>query len=304
MTSTTFWTRIPIMMMMSLIMAAYFDISSRTTSTTAFIMIARSPTRLAIRQEQSQSPYHLWNNRRNTIISINNSVGGGDNDIDYDNGSVSAKDNTQDDVILLPLLEAELVKLKASLASATTKEETLVEEGLLDDDNDVPISSEISKKKNKRIQELEEKVDNAKTAAEFGIRKAQTEFYDAFSNQNLKKMEDLWSHSDDICCVHPGMESLQGYDAVIQSWKQIFVGFSRLGDDGNDDDDDDIVAESLFHIEPSRVKIDICGRTAICKCVEKVNGGKLEALNIYRREDGRWRMTMHMASPTVMRSGG
>jgi ketosteroid isomerase-like protein len=289
-------------MMMSLIMASYYDISSRTTSTTAFIIVARSPTRLAIRQEESQSPYHLCNNRRNKIISINNSVGGGDNDIDYDNGSVSAKDNMQDDVILLPLLEAELVKLKASVASATTKEETLADEGLLDNDDDVPISSEISKKKNERIQELELKIDNARTAAEFGIRKAQTEFYDAFSNQNLKKMEDLWSHSDDICCVHPGMESLQGYDDVIQSWKQIFVGFSRVGD--NDNDDDDIVAESSFRIEPSRVKIDICGRTAICKCVEKVNGGKLEALNIYRREDGRWRMTMHMASPTVMRSGG
>jgi ketosteroid isomerase-like protein len=299
MTATTFWTRIPIMMML---------ISSPTTSTTAFIMVARNPTRLAIRQEQSQSSYYIGNNRINSILSINNSVGGGDNDLDYDHGSVSAKDNTQDDVILLPLLEAELVKLKASVASATTNEETLVKEGLLDDDDDddddVPISSEISNNNNnKRIQELEEKIDNARTAAEFGIRKAQTEFYDAFSNQNFKMMEDLWSHSDDVCCVHPGMESLQGYDDVIQSWKHIFVGFSRVGDD-DDDDDDDIVAEILFNIEPSRVKIDICGRTAICKCVEKVNGGKLEALNIYRREDGRWRMTMHMASPTVMRSGG
>ena len=288
------------MMMMSLIMAAYFDISSRTTSTTAFIMVARSPTRLAIRQEQSRSPFNLRNNRRNRIISINNSVGGGDNDIDYDNGSVSAKDNMQDDVILLPLLEAELVKLKASVASATTKEERLVEEGLLDDDDDdgdddddddVPTSSE---KKNRRIQELEDQIDNARTAAEFGIRKAQTEFYDAFSNQDLKMMENLWSHSDDICCVHPGMESLQGYDSVIESWEQIFAGFSRVGDDDNNE----------FNIEPSRVTIDICGQTAICKCVEKVNGGKLEALNLYRREDGKWRMTMHMASPTVMRSGG
>ena len=287
-------------MMMSLIMAAYFDISSRTTSTTAFIMVARSPTRLAIRQEQSRSPFNLRNNRRNRIISINNSVGGGDNDIDYDNGSVSAKDNMQDDVILLPLLEAELVKLKASVASATTKEERLVEEGLLDDDDDdgdddddVPTSSEISKKKNRRIQELEDQIDNARTAAEFGIRKAQTEFYDAFSSQDLKMMENLWSHSDDICCVHPGMESLQGYDSVIESWEQIFAGFSLVGDDDNE-----------FNIEPSRVTIDICGQTAICKCVEKVNGGKLEALNLYRREDGKWRMTMHMASPTVMRSGG
>ena len=135
-----------------------------------------------------------------------------------------------------------------------------------------------------RRQELEEAISNAKTAAEFGVRRAQVEFYDAFSNQNLEGMKAVWSHADDVRCVHPGMESLNGIDDIMRSWAQVFQG-------------------EPFPIEPARVKIDICGATALCSCVEETqNGGKLEALNVYRREEGSWLMTLHMASPIVMRA--
>lgn len=187
--------------------------------------------------------------------------------------SIRNNDNTQceDNVLLLPLLEAELTKLQGDSKN--------------DDDDDQARS----------IQDLQEKIDNAKTAAEFGVRRVQAEFYDAFSNCDLQKMKSVWSESDDICCVHPGMERLEGSKAVMQSWEQIFVGYSSKQDEDDDDDDE------AFGIVPSNVRVDICGRTAICACVEETGGGRLEALNIYRREGGAWKMVNHMASPTMMR---
>jgi len=261
-------------------------------STTTFAFMAGSPA-IQIRQQQQHQQQQQWvclirnNDRRINLSSSRKNAIIGDGD-DNGNGSVSAENNIDDDdVMLLPVLEADLARLKSSSSAATTMDE---EEGslILDD----------------VIQELEEKISAAKMAAEFGIRMAQSEFYDAFSNQNLQKMKNVWSLSDDVSIVHPGMGKLQGNAAVMQSWNQIFMGFrstSSSDDVKNDDDEDeDDDTNSLFRIEPSRVDINICGRTAICSCVEEVNGAKLEALNIYRREDGKWRMTMHMASPRIM----
>lgn len=142
-------------------------------------------------------------------------------------------------------------------------------------------SSDISKE---RKLELQEEIANAKTAAEFGVRSAQLLFYEAFSNQDEDAMRKVWStDNDSVRCVHPGMESLNGTDEVMKSWSLVFRG-------------------PPFPIEPLRVKIEICGKTALCSCIEKTsNGGKLEALNVYRREGGSWKMTLHMASPIVMR---
>ena len=132
---------------------------------------------------------------------------------------------------------------------------------------------------------LESKISDAKISAEFGVRRAQSKFYDCFTQQDVSAMKKVWSSREDIRCVHPGMTSLEGVDAIMTSWEQIFSG------------------SQAFTIEPSRTKIDICGQTALCSCIEETpGGGKLECLNIYRREDGDWKMILHMASPIVVSS--
>lgn len=129
-------------------------------------------------------------------------------------------------------------------------------------------------------------ISDAKTAAEFGVRRAQLEFYDAFSNGDIDAMDNVWSMNSHVRCVHPGMSSIEGREKVMESWKQIMQGGS-------------------INIQPERVQIEIHGLVAICSCVEKSGGdGGLEALNIYKREKNRWCMTCHMAGPVVMRPDG
>jgi ketosteroid isomerase-like protein len=136
-----------------------------------------------------------------------------------------------------------------------------------------------------RRLELEEAISDAKTAGEFSVRRAQSEFYTAFSTADLDAMDKVWSREVHVRCVHPGMTSLEGREEVMQSWAQLFSS-----------------PADAFKIEPSRSRIEICGRTAVCSCIEETpGGGRLEALNLYRREGGNWRMVLHMASPVVQR---
>jgi len=225
------------------------------------------------------SSIHGMNSRRKSIRILNVGVG-------------NAREGMEDDVLLLPLYEAELVKLKGSLVVSVSGGED---------------SSKEDKKQ--RIEELTNTIDNARTAAEFGVRRVQADFYDAFSNADYEMMENVWSDNSnsnddaeaDACCscTHPGMHSLTGIDAIMDSWRQIFTGHDSNSNSNSNSKGDD-QKKPFMIIRPSRVKVDICGRTAICTCVEETNGGRLEAMNIYRREEGTWKMVNHMASPIMM----
>jgi len=164
------------------------------------------------------------------------------------NSLLFTTDSSDDPISRLPLMEAELL--------SETDEE--------------------------KRQLLMDSISDAKTGGEFGVRSAQFRFYEAFSNQDVTLMKDVWSTNKDIRCIHPGMQSLNGPEAVHDSWQQIFKG-------------------NAFTIQPKRTQIDISGQTALCSCIEETpDGGLLECLNIYKRENASWKMILHMASPIVM----
>jgi hypothetical protein len=162
----------------------------------------------------------------------------------------AAAADASDPVITLPLLQAQLASIETSNLA--------------------------------RKEELQSQIDMAQTSGEFGVRKAQVEFYQAFSSQNLSAMEGLWASDNDAQCIHPGMASLSGRKAILGSWAILFKG------------------SEAFDIVPTDTTMDICGSTAICRCVEHVGKTSLEAINIYKREAGAWKMTLHMASPIAL----
>ena len=158
-----------------------------------------------------------------------------------------------DPVIRLPLMEAELAVLSPN------------------EENE------------EQRRELQSSISDARTSAEFGVRRAQLQFYEAFANHDIEAMGQVWSAESHTRCIHPGTSAIEGIDQILQSWVSIF----RAGED--------------FQIEPDRARIEICGQTAMCSCVEKINGkGAMEAMNVYKRENGDWRMTLHMAAPVAM----
>jgi hypothetical protein len=53
---------------------------------------------------------------------------------------------------------------------------------------------------------------------------AETAFYNAFRRTDLGVMGSVWLPGEQARCVHPGGDLLQGYGAVLASWRSIFAG--------------------------------------------------------------------------------
>ena len=57
---------------------------------------------------------------------------------------------------------------------------------------------------------------------------AETAFYEAFERGDIAAMMAVWAETDDIVCIHPSGPRLVGFEAVRESWMQIFAGGASL----------------------------------------------------------------------------
>jgi len=47
------------------------------------------------------------------------------------------------------------------------------------------------------------------------VQKINSEFYHAFENLSIERMEGLWKHEDNVVCIHPGWDLFTGWLAVV-----------------------------------------------------------------------------------------
>jgi ketosteroid isomerase-like protein len=113
-------------------------------------------------------------------------------------------------------------------------------------------------------------------------------FYAAFEAADLDAMSDLWEHSDRVSCVHPGWAVLRGWGSISASWLALFQGPQRL----------------QFILTDERVEVD--GDTGWVTVDENIIGSEagatVAALNVFVRDDGRWKMVAHHGSAVAPRS--
>lgn len=117
-------------------------------------------------------------------------------------------------------------------------------------------------------------------------------FYRAFEVRDLDAMGEVWAREPYVRCIHPGWEPLVGWDEVVGSWGQIFAGIDTL----------------RFELSDVAVRVgETMAWVELSEKLEAVHGGKparstVLATNIFeRREDGRWQMVHHHASPVMVR---
>lgn len=117
-------------------------------------------------------------------------------------------------------------------------------------------------------------------------REANEKFYKAFNARSLDPMKAVWLDDDSSTCVHPGWQTLKGFDSIMESWSRIF---ENSGD---------------MEIGMSDVEVVASEDIAWVSCLENVftitpNGvqsSKVYASNIFRLVDGQWKMVLHHAS--------
>lgn len=118
-----------------------------------------------------------------------------------------------------------------------------------------------------------------------------TAFYEALERGDIDALDDLWVGTDDATCVHPGLVPIRGRKAVLRSWAAILAGTPYL------------------QFVLTDVVADVHDDVGVISCTENLlsategmpetvfAGGRAVATNVFRREDGSWRMWIHHASP-------
>ncbi len=104
-------------------------------------------------------------------------------------------------------------------------------------------------------------------------------FYDAFRGRDLDTMEQLWARRGPIACIHPGWRALTGREDVMQSWENILGG------------------EHAPDVACRGAEAFVQGDGAFVVCYEVIGTTVLVATNVFRREDGSWRLVHHQAGP-------
>eukprot|EP00529_Nitzschia_sp_RCC80_P023185 CAMPEP_0113478784 /NCGR_PEP_ID=MMETSP0014_2-20120614/20945_1 /TAXON_ID=2857 /ORGANISM="Nitzschia sp." /LENGTH=463 /DNA_ID=CAMNT_0000372007 /DNA_START=18 /DNA_END=1409 /DNA_ORIENTATION=- /assembly_acc=CAM_ASM_000159 len=139
---------------------------------------------------------------------------------DSSSSGAGAVPSTLDDipVLRLPLLEAELSRLN-TLATVATSSSSSSSSSATDGKKDGEWLDIFRK-----IDGLTVEINDIKTSAEFAIRRAQFQFYEAFSDGDVEAMRDIWSSTEpneNIRCIHPGMPCITGLENIMQSWEDI-----------------------------------------------------------------------------------
>jgi len=132
--------------------------------------------------------------------------------------------------------------------------------------------------------------ESTHAVAQAAVLDANATFYRAFTEGDYAAMSELWAERAPATCFHPGARALIGRSAVLDTWRQILGGSSRL------------------KLRCDQPVVRVLGQTAIVTCYEGNNDepAHLAATNVFVLEDGRWRMVHHHAGPIsrpVPRSG-
>ncbi len=116
---------------------------------------------------------------------------------------------------------------------------------------------------------------------------AEEAFYRALQKSDLDLMMAVWDEDENISCVHPGGQRLEGHAAVRQSWELIFAHAAgmviHLSDESRYDDQNLTV-----HVVHEHIRLGKEGQPQ----------PPVIATNVYRLTDSGWHMVLHHASPT------
>ena len=118
---------------------------------------------------------------------------------------------------------------------------------------------------------------------------ANTRFYRAFELFDIEEMNELWDKELAVTCIHPGWPLIQGRSEILQSWINIFNNTMVM----------------QFTITESSIKIEgewgwiVCTESLRSVVNGKVNEGRVEATNIYRRVKNQWYLVHHHGSPII-----
>ena len=112
-------------------------------------------------------------------------------------------------------------------------------------------------------------------------------FYTALGTRDLELMKGVWIKNERAGCVHPGWTILRSWDAIMQSWENVF----------NPDDQVDIKLSNLTVKIKNNVAWVTCVQEMVYINRDPVMFNISQSTNIFEKFDNDWKMVIHHASP-------
>jgi ketosteroid isomerase-like protein len=133
-------------------------------------------------------------------------------------------------------------------------------------------------------------------AVEDEIQQASEQFYAALNrtiNGDPGPMMEVWSHGSDVATMHPLGGRETGWEEVRASWEQVAQAFS----------DGQVPLEALVVVPLwDDVAYTLGTENGQAKLGDETVSIDWRVTNIYRREEGEWKMVLHHTdvSPTLV----
>lgn len=120
-----------------------------------------------------------------------------------------------------------------------------------------------------------------------GLLGANASFYESLEKFDLVGMKSLWYRGDGVRCIHPGWEAINGYEAIIDSWDQVFknTGWMR------------VTPTEVSTWRLGELGLVYCAENITAKHDDEVGVAVTMATNVFRQTEEGWRMVLHHASP-------
>lgn len=150
---------------------------------------------------------------------------------------------------------------------------------------------------------------DAEARAIEAVRAANAAFYAAFETRDLDAMSAVWEHSDRATVTHPGWPVLRGWARVLGSWDAIFANTAYLQFVLTDEVvtvagatawvtlDENLLQSVSPASAGSEPEAGGIGGIAGSGASDELAAARIAALNVFVRDDGRWRMVVHHGSP-------
>jgi ketosteroid isomerase-like protein len=116
---------------------------------------------------------------------------------------------------------------------------------------------------------------------------AEDTFYDALEEGDLDKMMKAWADSEEIVCIQPLREQVQGRKAVRQSWQEVFASGANI----------EIEIHHKQWIETPEMAIHIVHEQLVFNGDRMRLPPPLMATNVYLKNELSWHLLLHHASP-------
>lgn len=114
---------------------------------------------------------------------------------------------------------------------------------------------------------------------------AETAFYTAFADCDVKAMNTIWA-SANVICIHPGSSALVGREAVMRSWSNMLSNAELPN----------IRVNVLSRLTEGGLAVHVVEEHITSGYGESATASMVLATNVYRREEGVWRLLEHHAS--------